>query len=942
MLEKNINSQKVDLHMTAKKEKIYLIDGSGYIFRAYHALPPLSRPDGTPVGAVYGFINMLFRLWKTIKNHPLLVVFDASRTTFRQDIYPEYKANRGDTPEDLIPQFSLIREACSAFDLPYVEDKKFEADDLIASYAKACTSLGKEVVIISSDKDLMQLVNDTVSMYDPMKSKPIGCEEVLQKFGVPPEKVVDVQALAGDSTDNIPGVPGIGIKTAALLIQQFGTLESLLNNAHTIPQNKRREKLVTNKDAALLSKKLVTLSDTVPLPIDLEKLAPIEKLLTPNAQTFLENQNFTTLLKRFGFTEEKKTPPLENVLPSSSNDRSILQTERKVPSPLSFEVQIITCASQLEHWKEKIHYAGTVAVSSKTIETANKTSKLIGIALAIPGYKKSAYIPISHKTTLLDGTPYDQISISTVQSSLSAIFRNPSILKIALDVKNEQHKLQVCDLKIMSYADITLMSYLINGPIQNHSLDALASKYFQHTMSHSLDFATSTSKKKLKFDEISIEKAAPYAAQEAFIIAQLFEILQPLLPKNKATDVYETIERPLINVLFSMEKKGVLIDTNHLKTVHTELDGKLQNLESSIFKEAGISFNLSSPQQLSEVLFEKLNTPPVGKKGKSGSYSTSASVLEKLSSQGYTIADSILVWRQLGKLQSTYTNALINQVNPKTNRIHTSYSMSSTSTGRLSSVHPNLQNIPIRTKEGRKIRKAFIAPCGYSLISFDYSQIELRLMAHMANIIPLIEAFKQGADIHAKTASEVLNLPLEEITPDIRRQAKAINFGIIYGISAFGLGKQLDIPTKDAQAYIDAYFKAYPGIQSYMHEIISIAKDQGFVTTLFGRRCYIPEINNKNYQIRQMAERQAINAPLQGTAADIIKKAMIRAYQQLEASSINANMLLQVHDELLFEVKKGEENQLISLIKPIMEDVASLKVPLIADCGMGPTWDDCH
>jgi len=924
--------------MSLKKEKIYLIDGSGYIFRAYHALPPLSRPDGTPVGAVYGFVNMLFRLWKTIKNHPLLVVFDASRITFRQNIYPEYKANRGETPEDLIPQFSIIREACKAFNLPYVEDKNFEADDLIASYANAYSKTGRNVVIISSDKDLMQLVNDSVSMYDPMKSKPIGYNEVVEKFGVPPSKVIDVQSLAGDSTDNIPGVPGIGIKTAALLIQQFGTLENLLNNADTIPQTKRREKLMASKEAALISKKLVTLSSTAPLPINLEKILPVEELLTNQAQLFLEKQNFTTLIKRFGFAE-KPVAHKEHLTNSSLTPPSTeIKKEQEKQSAL--KTDIITSKDQLESWVKNIHYAGCVALYIQ--EENFRENSLIGISLSIPYTKKSAYIPISHKVDLLEDYPHTQLTMDIIQPYLSTILSNPSILKIAHNIKEIQHILHHYGLKIVSSADTMLISYLVNSSVHNHSLSDVAKQYCDYAISTLSEVTETTGKKKKRFEAVSIEKAAHFCSEKSFVVSQLFEKLFPLLPRHKSTFVYETIERPLADVLFSMETKGILINTHRLKTIHQELDEKIKNLELEVFEEAGFSFNLASPQQLSDVLFEKLAIPFIGKKGKSGYYSTSAAVLEKLVSQEYTIANSILLWRQLIKLQSTYTTALINQVNAKTNRIHTSYSMASTSTGRLSSSHPNLQNIPIRTKEGRQIRKAFIAPSGYTLISFDYSQIELRLLAHMADIPPLIQAFKNGADIHAKTASEVLKLPLEQITPDIRRRAKAINFGIIYGISAFGLGKQLNIPPKEAQAYIDAYFKSYPGIQSYMHEMISLAKDQGFVTTLLGRRCYIPEIHNKNYQIRQMAERQSINAPLQGTAADIIKKAMVIIHKKLPSSNIDASMLLQVHDELLFEVKKGQEDQLVSLIKPVMEQALFLKVPLTVDYGIGPTWDDCH
>ncbi len=930
---------------TTSKEKIYLIDGSGYIFRAYHALPPLLRPDGTPVGAVYGFTNMLFRLWKTIKNHPLLVVFDASRSTFRQDIYPEYKANRGETPEDLIPQFSIIREACNAFGLPYVEDKRFEADDLIASYAKAYTNIDKNVVIISSDKDLMQLVSKTVSMYDPMKNKPITPSEVVEKFGVPPSKVIDVQALAGDSADNIPGVPGIGVKTAALLIHEFGSLEALLDQAHTIPQTKRREKLMSNRESAEISKRLVTLCDTVPLPININELLPIEDLLTERAQKFLQKQNFTTLIKRFGFEEKKdsikSTPLLSNKTSNSLEKITVDSLADVSQKSIKFDVEIIISKQKLELWGKDIHYAGQVAIDTETTGLDTQKAELVGISLSIPGKNKAAYIPLLHKIDLLDKSAHNQLPLDQVQSVLAPIFCNPSILKIAHNVKYDQHILARHKLKIIGYTDTMLMSYLASGNTLSNSLDSLAKRYFNYTMASFKDL-TKNGRKQKTFDEVPINQAAFYAAEDAFITSQLFLILLPMLPTYKATSIYEKLERPLIDVLFTMEKTGILLDIKHLQNVHQELDKQTKVLESRIFETATVTFNLASPQQLSQVLFETLSITPVGKRGKSGSYKTNAEVLEILSTQGHTIADNILRWRQLVKLQSTYTYALIDQVNPKTKRVHTSYGMVTTSTGRISSSNPNLQNIPIRTKEGRLIRQAFISPKGSSLLSFDYSQIELRLLAHVANIEPLIEAFKNGLDIHAKTASEVLNLPLDQISSDIRRQAKAINFGIIYGISAFGLGKQLGIPAKDAQFYMDAYFKAYPGIQAYMHKTISTAQNQEFVTTLFGRRCYTPDINNKNQRIKKMAERQAINAPLQGTAADIIKKAMIQIHENLASSDIPAKMLLQVHDELIFEVRKENEKELISLVKPIMEKVISLKTPLIVDYGIGPTWDDCH
>lgn len=918
-----------------KDTKIFLVDGSGYIFRAYHALPPLTREDGTPVGAVYGFVNMIIRLWKTLKNHPILVVFDASRITFRQDIYPEYKAHRPPPPEDLIPQFTLIREACSALGLPYVEDKNYEADDLIASYAKACTKKNHKVVIISSDKDLMQLVTDDVSMYDPMKNKPINTEQVIEKFGVSPHHVIDVQSLAGDSVDNIPGVPGIGIKTAAQLIQEFGSLDNLLANAHTIKQPKRREKLVENKKEALLSRRLVTLHQDVPLPLPLEELKPLHSLNGEKTTSFLKDQNFTTLINRFSSVISTTPSPIYNSTPS------LKPTENKV-QPLKFDTCIISNIDDLRSWVDKARERGFFAVDTETTSLDVRTARLVGISLAIPGENKAAYIPIAHQVDLLSDSKYTQLTIEDIQPILAPIFSDEATLKIGQNIKYDQHILYRNRMPLSPIADTLIMAYLIEGSLQSLSLEALAHRYFGYEM-QSFKNLTKKGNKQKTFDEIPIEQAAFYAAEDAYVTARLFSFLTPQLIQKRQLNVYEKLERPLIDVLFSMEMDGILVDKVRLNKVGQDLGQQAAQLSEIIYKKArNTQFNIASTQQLSQVLFEDLKLPTKAKKGKNGAYSTSADVLENLSHQGHTIADDILRWRQLVKLKNTYTDSLITLCNPKTDRVHTSFGMISTSTGRLSSSNPNLQNIPIRTSEGRLIRQTFISPPGKKLVSFDYSQIELRLLAHVANIPTLIEAFKKGLDIHTKTAAQVFNIKQENITPHQRRQAKAINFGIIYGISAYGLAKQLSIDTNQAQSYIDTYFKTYPGIQAYMHKVIDEAQHKGYVSTLFNRRCYIHGLRDKNQQKRQMAERQAINAPLQGSAADIIKKAMIEIHLKIKANNLNASMLLQVHDELVFEVEEQQVQDLINFIKPIMEKAILLSIPLVVDHGIGTNWDECH
>lgn len=893
------------------KPQIYLVDGSGYIFRAFHALPPLTRPDGVQIGAVLGFTNMLIKLLREKNPDYLVVVFDAARENYRNKIYPAYKANRQETPPELIPQFSLIREACDAFDVPHIEKEGYEADDLIATYAH---SQEGDVTIVSSDKDLMQLVGGSVRMLDPIKNRLIGVEEVKEKFGVPPEKVIDVQALAGDPTDNIPGVPGIGIKTAAELIQTYGTLENLLENLEDIKQPKRRETLQANIEGARISKELVKLKDDVPVTQTIEAFA-VKPFQPDRAFAFLKAQHFTSLMHRL---EKEMTP-----LPSTKADYELVQD-----------------TGTLKKWLQMIHERGYVAAfDTETTSLDAMQAQLVGISLSIePG--KACYIPVGHKGQERDllnpGTTPEQIPLQEALDLLKPLLENKSILKIGQNIKYDALVLKKYGVEMTPIDDTMVLSYILEGTKHGHGMDELAQLYLDHNTIKYQDVVGS-GRGQVTFDKVPLEKALTYAAEDADITLQLYNFLKPRLLSDHQCTVYETMERPLIPVLVDMEWRGIKVDGSILKKLSLEFEKRLGDIERKIQEEVGEVFNVGSPKQLGEVLFEKLKLPG-GKKGKTGAYSTSAEVLESLSEQGFALADMLLEWRQLSKLKSTYTDALPQQINPQTGRVHTSYAMAVTSTGRLSSSDPNLQNIPIRKEEGKKIRSAFLASPGMKLLAVDYSQIELRLLAHMANLPELQHAFREGKDIHAETASLVFGVPLEKITSELRFRAKAINFGIIYGISPFGLARQLGISREKATQYINAYFLHYPGIQDYMERMKQEARDKGYVTTLLGRRCFIQDIHSRDPNRKNFAERQAINAPLQGGNADIIKKAMIKLHRHFKENHLDVHMLLQVHDELIFEIPEDILDKTKALIVKTMESIVSLSVPLIVEANVGNTW----
>lgn len=893
------------------KPQIYLVDGSGYIFRAFHALPPLTRPDGVQIGAVLGFTNMLIKLLREKNPDYLVVVFDAARENYRNKIYPAYKANRQETPPELIPQFSLIREACDAFDVPHIEKEGYEADDLIATYAH---SQEGDVTIVSSDKDLMQLVGGSVRMLDPIKNRIIGVEEVKEKFGVPPEKVIDVQALAGDPTDNIPGVPGIGVKTAAELIQTYGTLENLLTNLDNIKQPKRRETLQANIDGARISKELVKLKDDVPVTQTIESFA-VKPFQPDRAFAFLKAQHFTSLMHRL---EKEMTP-----LPATKANYELVQD-----------------TGTLKKWLQMIHERGYVAAfDTETTSLDAMQAQLVGISLSIePG--KACYIPVGHKGQERDllnpGTTPEQIPLQEVLDLLKPLLENKSILKIGQNIKYDALVLKKYGIEMTPIDDTMVLSYILEGTKHGHGMDELAQLYLDHNTIKYQDVVGS-GRGQVTFDKVPLEKALTYAAEDADITLQLYNFLKPRLLSDHQCTVYETMERPLIPVLVDMEWRGIKVDGSILKKLSLEFEKRLGDIERKIQGEVGILFNVASPKQLGEILFEKLKLPG-GKKGKTGAYSTSAEVLESLSEQGFVLADTLLEWRQLSKLKSTYTDALPQQINPQTGRVHTSYAMAVTSTGRLSSSDPNLQNIPIRKEEGKKIRSAFLASPGMKLLAVDYSQIELRLLAHMANLPELQHAFREGKDIHAETASLVFGVPLEKITSELRFRAKAINFGIIYGISPFGLARQLGISREKATQYINAYFLHYPGIQDYMERMKQEARDKGYVTTLLGRRCFIQDIHSRDPNRKNFAERQAINAPLQGGNADIIKKAMIKLHRHFKENHLDVHMLLQVHDELIFEISEDILDKTKALIVKTMESIVSLSVPLIVEANVGNTW----
>jgi len=877
------------------------------------------------VNAVLGFTNMLLKLIDDTDADHLAIVFDAARHTFRNQIYPAYKAQRPDPPEELIPQFALIREAVRAFNVACVESEGWEADDLIASYARLAREAGAEVTIVSSDKDLMQLIRPGVGMWDPVNNKPVGPEQVQEKFGVGPEKVVDVQALAGDSVDNVPGIPGIGVKTAAQLIQEYGDLDQLLTRAHEIKQPKRREALLQHADKARISRDLVRLCEDCPVPVPLSGLAKRvpdqEKLLA-----FLQENAFRSVIARLQGRGDLAPAEPVAALPSAA-----------IPAETRYE--LVQDEADLARWIADATTKGAVAVDTETTSLDPIQADLVGLSLSIePG--RACYVPLGHRSAGLLDTPPRQMPLASALALLKPLLQDPSVLKIGQNIKFDAHVLARHGIDVTPIDDTMLLSYVLEGGLHGHGMDELADLHLGLQTIKYADVCGS-GKSQITFDQVPLDRALAYAAEDADVTLRLHRFLKPKLLADRLVTVYETLERPLVPVLAAMERHGILVDAGQLRRLSADFADKLAVLETDIHRLAGRPFNIGSPKQLGEVLFDELGLGE-GKKGKTGAYGTGADILETLAAEGHALPQQVLGWRQLAKLKSTYTDALVSQINPNTGRVHTSFQQAVASTGRLSSSDPNLQNIPVRTEEGRKIRAAFVAENGFRLLSADYSQIELRLLAHVADIGALKQAFRDGQDIHAMTASQVFGVPVAGMDPMVRRKAKAINFGIIYGISAFGLARQLGIPRGEAGAYIDAYFARYPGIRDYMERTKREARERGWVATLFGRRCWAKGIGDRNPSMRSFAERAAINAPIQGGAADIIKRAMIRLPDALAERRLSARMLLQVHDELVFEVPEAELEETRAVVVDVMQGVAQLDVPLVVDTGTGASWDAAH
>ena len=936
---------------------LYLVDGSGFIFRAYHAIPPLTRADGTPVNAVMGFTNMLMKLLADHHAEAVAVVFDSKRLNFRNEFYADYKAHRPEPPEELKPQFGIIREAVEAFCVPSIELEGYEADDLIATYARLAREQGRQVTIVSSDKDLMQLVGDGVAMLDPMKNKPIGPEEVFEKFGVTPDKVVDVQALAGDPVDNVPGVPGIGVKTAAQLIGEYGDLEQLLERAGEIKQPKRRQALIDNAELARISKRLVRLDDQAPVPVPLDDLKVREpdhgKLLG-----FLRQQGFRSIITRVeneiradGKLVDGASAPAGTAAPADGSAASASAPEVKPRAQFGGKgtYELVQTAEALDRWIAAAYAAGTVAVDTETDSLSACSTRLVGVSMAVE-QGAACYIPVGHvgpggapAEGSLDLSPSDappQLPVAEVVAKLKPLLEDPAVLKVGHNLKFDIQVFGSHGIRLSPIDDTMLISYVLETGLHGHGMDELSKLHCDYTPI-TYDQVTGTGKSRVTFDRVPLDKATEYAAEDADVTLRLHHALKPRLVPERLTTLYETIERPLVPVIADMEACGILVDRDVLKELSGDLASRLAELETEIHRLAGHPFNVGSPKQLGDVLFGEMGLQG-GKKGKTGAYSTDSATLEPLAEQGHDIVQKVLDWRQFSKLKSTYTDSLQQQIDAKTGRVHTSFSLAITNTGRLSSNDPNLQNIPIRTEEGRKIRRAFIAKPGHVLLSVDYSQIELRLVAEMAGIEALKHAFRENIDIHAMTASQVFGVPLDQMTGEIRRKAKAINFGIIYGISGFGLGRQLGIPAGEANAFIKKYLERFSELAAYMEQTKEFCRKTGYVTTLFGRRCHIQGITERNPARRQFAERQAINAPIQGTAADIIKRAMVRIPPALEKAGLTGRMLLQVHDELVFEVPEGEASETSDTVRRVMEGAASLGVPLVAEAGTGHSWADAH
>ncbi len=934
-----------------KGHHLQLIDGSGFIFRAFHALPPLTRKsDGLPVGAVAGFCNMIYKTVEDNAGHDapthVAVVFDAKGPTFRSEIYPEYKANRPPPPPDLVPQFPLIRDATRAFNLPSVELEGYEADDIIATYATQAREAGGRVTIISSDKDLMQLVGGGVEMVDGMKNRHIGVEEVEAKFGVPPEKVIDVQALAGDSVDNIPGAPGIGIKTAALLINEFGDLDNLLAHADQIKQPKRRQTLIEKADQIRMSRELVTLKTDTPVPETLDQF----EVKDPDPDVvlgFTTAMEFRTLTKRLAEKLGVEPPEMPDTTPVSAQGETMGSVDLKALSvafdPSKYET--VRDSETLQLWIDAAYARGWIAVDTETTGLDEMRADLVGISLSVEP-ASACYIPVGHLEGDGDlfgasGLAPGQMDKGAVLAMLKPMLEDPSILKIGQNMKYDAKIFKRNGVDIAPIDDTMLLSYAMHGGLHRHGMDFLSAEYLHHKPIP-IKTLIGSGKSAITFDKVAIEDAAPYAAEDADITLRLWKMFKPQLAITQVTRVYETLERPLVPVLAQMEMTGIKVDRDQLARMSNEFAQKMAALEDQIHKLAGQDFNVGSPKQLGEILFDKMGIEG-GKRGKAGAYATGADVLEDLAAEGYELPAKVLDWRQLSKLKSTYTDALQQHINPETGRVHTSYIISGATTGRLASTDPNLQNIPVRSEEGRRIRQAFVADKGNLLLSLDYSQIELRILADVANIESLKQAFRDGLDIHAMTASEMFHVPIEGMDPAIRRQAKAINFGVIYGISAFGLARNLRIPRAEAQKFIDTYFERFPGIREYMDKTVAFAKEHGYVETLFGRRIHTPEINARGPHAG-FAKRAAINAPIQGTAADIIRRAMIRVPEAI--AGLPAKMLLQIHDELIFEVPEAEVEKTARIVRNVMENAhkpaVHLDVPIVVDAGSGKNWAEAH
>ena len=979
-------------------DHLFLVDGSGYIFRAYHALPPLTRKsDGLPVGAVAGFCNMLWKMVRDARDTSVgvtpthfAVIFDYSSRTFRKDIYPDYKANRPPPPADLVPQFGLIREATRAFDLPCIEKDGYEADDLIATYARLAREAGGDVTVISSDKDLMQLVGPRVAMYDGMKDRTIGIPEVIEKWGVSPEKMVDLQALTGDAVDNVPGVPGIGPKTAAQLLEEYGDLDALLARAGEIRQEKRRQTILENRDKALMSRELVRLKDDVPDVPALDELV-LRPADGPRLVAFLKAMEFNSLTRRVGDDTGTVVAEIEPAaVPVERNDeahgpdhdgagaratgaRSPLEAPAagtgekagiagltpaahaaaRAAAAVAAKIDTgayvtIRDAGTLRQWVAEAFEARLVAFDTETTSLDPMQADLVGLSLATaPG--RAAYVPFAHRAgadDLLGGGPVaGQMKLAEALAILAPLLGAPSVLKIGQNIKYDLLVMRRHGVDIAPFDDTMLLSYVLDGGMgRGHGMDALSEKWLGHTPI-SFDDVTGTGRGRIGFDQVAIDRATAYAAEDADVTLRLWRVLKPRLAAEGLTSVYERLERPLVAVLATMEERGIAIDRQILSRLSGDFAQGAAALEEEIYQLAGERFTIGSPKQLGDILFGRMGLPG-GAKTRTGQWSTTASVLEDLAAEGHELPRRIVDWRQLTKLKSTYTDALPGYVHPATQRVHTSYAMASTTTGRLSSSEPNLQNIPVRTPEGRRIRTAFVAEPGNVLISADYSQIELRVLAHVADIPQLRKAFEDGIDIHAMTASEMFGVPVAGMPPEVRRRAKAINFGIIYGISAFGLANQLSIPREEAGDYIKRYFERFPGIRDYMEAAKAQARDRGYVETIFGRRAHYPEIRAPNPQVRAFNERAAINAPIQGSAADIIRRAMVRMDAALEEARLATRMLLQVHDELVFETPEGEADKAVPVIRAVMENAAmpavDLAVPLRVDARAARNWDEAH